>query len=128
MPPFKIFPLERFKGIKTSIKRPQAFACFSHDGERGLHTLSYSSLKYYYPPFFKIPWVEHPAIDLCRGFDTFDEYVQGDEHLNSLLTTLVAHEQQQGKAVTTDIVTWRGIMTKVSIRCCALFDGSNIRG
>jgi RAT1-interacting protein len=31
-----------------------------------------------------------------------------------LLKTIIAHEQGLGKAVEADLITWRGMMTKVS--------------
>jgi hypothetical protein len=36
-----------------------------------------------------------------------------DEHLDALLDTIVAMEKETGKKCETDIVTWRGMMTKV---------------
>lgn len=52
--------------------------------------------------------------DLSAGFETFDKHDDsGDEHLDSLLRTIAAHEQQEGKKIDAQIVTWRGMMTKV---------------
>jgi len=31
-----------------------------------------------------------------------------------LLKTIIAHEQELGKSVEADVITWRGMMTKVS--------------
>jgi RAT1-interacting protein len=36
-----------------------------------------------------------------------------DEHLDALLDTIVAMEKETGKKCESDIVTWRGMMTKV---------------
>jgi RAT1-interacting protein len=36
-----------------------------------------------------------------------------DDHLDSLLKTLVAQEQDTGEKTDADIITWRGMMTKV---------------
>jgi RAT1-interacting protein len=38
-----------------------------------------------------------------------------DDHLDALLKTLIAKEQETGGKVDTDVITWRGMMTKV---CC----------
>jgi RAT1-interacting protein len=66
-----------------------------------------SSIRYYYPPTL--------GADLSKGFDTFDQLDDtADDHLDSLLKTIMALEQKEGKAVEADIITWRGMMTKVS--------------
>lgn len=52
---------------------------------------------------------------MSKGFDTFDKHDESiDEHLDSLLTTIAAHEQEEGKKIDANIVTWRGMMTKVN--------------
>lgn len=65
-------------------------------------------MRWYYPPTL--------GADLSRGFD---EFIQHDdsraEHLGSLLKTIAAHEQQTGKRIDAQIVTWRGMMTKVGM-------------
>lgn len=38
-----------------------------------------------------------------------------DDHLDSLLKTIAAHEEKLGKRVEADVITWRGMMTKVRI-------------
>lgn len=66
-------------------------------------------MRYYYPP-------QLPA-DLNRGFDTFQKLDDSaDEHLDALLRTIVAMEEETGKKCEADIVTWRGMMTKVVSR------------
>lgn len=83
----------------------QEIAFFSYDDEHKFH-LDSSSLRYYYPPIL-------PA-DLNHGFDTFRKHDDTvDEHLSGLLDTLAAHEQRRGTKTEADIVTWRGMMTKV---------------
>lgn len=52
--------------------------------------------------------------DLSEGFETFQQLDDTiDDHLDALLETLIAHEQGKGTKVDTDIITWRGMMTKV---------------
>ncbi|KAK7751282.1 decapping endonuclease targeting mRNA [Diatrype stigma] len=64
-----------------------------------------SSLQWYYPPEL--------GADLSKGFDKFDKHDDsGDEHLDSLLKTIIAHEEQEGKRIDAHIVTWRGMITK----------------
>lgn len=83
----------------------QEIACFSYDDEHRFH-LDDSSLRYYYPP--------HLPADLNRGFDTFQQLDDsGDEHLDALLETIIALEKSTGTKCEADIITWRGMMTKV---------------
>lgn len=64
-------------------------------------------MQWYYPPKL--------GADLSKGFDKFDKHDDArDEHLDSLLKTMVAHEKEEGKKIDADIVTWRGMMTKVN--------------
>lgn len=64
-------------------------------------------MQYYYPP-------DLPA-DLNIGFDTFQKLDDSaDEHLDALLDTVIALEKDTGSKCEADIVTWRGMMTKVS--------------
>jgi RAT1-interacting protein len=54
---------------------------------------------------------------MSRGFDTFEKLDDtADDHLDSLLKTIIAYEQELGKPVEADVVTWRGMMTKVSFQ------------
>ncbi|KAM0813601.1 putative RAI1 like PD-XK nuclease-domain-containing protein [Seiridium cardinale] len=108
---FNIQPIGRFSGDSQAVKRPKEIACFSYDDKHEFH-LGDSSLKWYYPPEL--------GADLSAGFETFDKHDDsGDEHLDSLLKTIIAHEQQEGKKIDAQIVTWRGMMTKIM---SALFD------
>lgn len=121
---FDFSHLERFAGSSTSIRRPREFTYFSFDDKHQLHPLSLKSLGYYYPPFFNVPGVSVPPVDLSLGFASFLQRDDGvDEHLDGLLDTLQVHEEQllaqNGRPSTedvrtkADVVTWRGIMTKV---------------
>jgi RAT1-interacting protein len=63
-------------------------------------------LNYYYPP--KLP------ADLSSGFDTFRKWDDSiDEHLDGLLKAIMALEEKSGERTQTDVVTWRGMMTRV---------------
>lgn len=54
-------------------------------------------------------------MDLSQGFEKFDKHDDSiNERLDSLLKTIMHHEQQTGKKIDAKIVTWRGIITKVS--------------
>jgi RAT1-interacting protein len=119
---FTVVPVERFAGSNAAIRRPkvgisdqlswnsrltlaQEISCFSYDEEHRFR-LDDSSLRYYYPPCL-------PA-DLNGGFDTFQRLDDtADEHLDALLDTIVALEREDGANCEADIITWRGMMTKV---------------
>ncbi|KAF2095244.1 rai1 protein [Rhizodiscina lignyota] len=104
---FNIQPLNRFAGKAAAIKRPREIACFSYDENHQLH-LDASSLKYYYPP--RLP------ADLSAGYENFRNVEAAkppDEHLIALLATIKNLEEKEGKKLEVDIVTWRGMMTKI---------------
>lgn len=63
-------------------------------------------MKYYYTPQL--------GADLSKGFDTFQKLDDSKaEHLDSLLRTIISHEKETGKRIDANLVTWRGMMTKV---------------
>ncbi|KAK8034406.1 RAI1-domain-containing protein [Apiospora rasikravindrae] len=102
---FDIQPIGRFTGESQPLKRPKEFACFSYDDNHEFH-LGDSSLRWYYPPQL--------GADLSQGFESFEKHDDAqDEHLDSLLKAIVAHEQEAGKKIDAQVVTWRGMMTKV---------------
>lgn len=88
----------------------QEFACFSYDENHNFH-LGDRSLRWYYTP--------EPGADLSKGFDKFVKHDDSiDERLDSLLKTIMHHEQQAGQKIDAQIVTWRGIITKVCVCLC----------
>ncbi|WPG98875.1 Hypothetical protein R9X50_00167400 [Acrodontium crateriforme] len=128
-------PKDRFAGGQTSIRRPREFMYFSFDDKHELHPFSDESISYYYPPGLGTPGSQERLGNLNVGFETFiqrDDTI--DEHLDGLLDTLQVYEEklwEQSKAgsikledvrVRTDVVTWRGMMTKI---LTALFDDFN---
>lgn len=85
--------------------RVQEFASFSYDDNHQFR-LGDSSLKWYYPPQLNV--------DLSNGYEKFDKHDDSaDEHLDSLLQTVIAHEQSTRAKIDAQVVTWRGMMTKV---------------
>jgi len=101
---FEIQPIGRFVGASAAIRRPKEIAYFSYDDQHQFR-LDASSIRYYYPPTL--------GADLSRGFDTFQKLDDAtDDHLDSLLKTIIAHEQETGKRVEANLITWRGMMTK----------------
>ncbi|KAL2216912.1 rai1 protein [Thermoascus aurantiacus ATCC 26904] len=102
---FDIQPINRFAGSNASIRRPREIAYFSYDDEHRFR-LDESSLRYYYPP--RLP------ADLNRGFESFQPLDDSaDEHLDALLDTIIALEKDAGAKCEADVITWRGMMTKI---------------
>jgi RAT1-interacting protein len=86
----------------------QEFACFSYDDNHEFH-LGDSSMRYYYNPTL--------GADLSQGFNTFIKHDDSKaEHLDALLKTIKDHEERTGAKIDANIVTWRGMMTKVCPR------------
>ncbi|UNI18908.1 decapping endonuclease targeting mRNA [Purpureocillium takamizusanense] len=102
---FSIQPVGRFAGPSQPVKRPKEFACFSYDENHEFH-LGDRSMKWYYTPRL--------GADLSKGFNSFQKHDDSrDEHLDSLLRTIVAHERETGQKIDANVVTWRGMMTKI---------------
>lgn len=129
MASFDFTRLDQFTGSSTSIRRPREFTYFSYDDRHVLKPLSTESLSYYYPPVFGAPGTREPMTELSAGFHSFiqrDDAI--DEHLDGLLDTLQAHEERlierandgDGNILDVrtkaDVVTWRGMITKVRNR------------
>ena len=54
--------------------------------------------------------------DLSAGFERFDKHDDSEaDHLTSLLKTIIDWEKREGKRLDAHLVTWRGMMTKVSM-------------
>lgn len=103
--------MRAFQGIRHFLSCPsQEVAFFSYDDNHHYHQ-DERSLRYYYPPTI--------GADLSRGFETFQQADDTqDEHLVSLLRTIIHLEKETGSRCSADIVTWRGMMTKVVLPPC----------
>ena len=85
------------KGLKE-------IAYFSYDDKHDFY-LDERSLRYYYPP--------NIGAELSKGFETFQQLDDTvDDHLDSLLRTIIDLEQRTGTKYAADVITWRGMMTK----------------
>jgi len=112
---FPIQPIGRFAGASQPVKRPKEFACFSYDDNHEFH-LDDSSIKYYYTPRL--------GADLSKGYESFQKLDDSkDGHLSALLKTIMAYESEQGKKIDAEIITWRGMMTKILGAPFENFDG-----
>ncbi|KAG9245313.1 protein RAI1 [Calycina marina] len=102
---FNIQPIGRFAGQSAVIRRPKEISCFSYD-DKHQYRQDDSSIKYYYPPDL--------GTDLCKGFDTFQKLDDtADDHLDSLLKSVMDFEKKSGNKVDAGVITWRGMMTKL---------------
>ncbi|OAF63003.1 Protein rai1 [Pseudogymnoascus destructans] len=100
-----IHPPHRWTGPSAPMKRPKEIACFSYTPSHEYRPDA-SGLRYYYPPRL--------GADLCKGFETFEKLDEStDDHLESLLRTIVGVERERGGRCEADVVTWRGMMTKL---------------
>ncbi|OBT78450.1 hypothetical protein VF21_00990 [Pseudogymnoascus sp. 05NY08] len=100
-----IHPPHHWSGPSAPMKRPKEIACFSYTSSHEYRPDA-SGLRYYYPPRL--------GADLCKGFETFEKLDESqDDHLESLLKTIVGVERERGGRVEVDVVTWRGMMTKL---------------
>lgn len=100
-----IHPPARWSGPSAPMKRPREIACFSYTTSHEFR-LDASGLRYYYPPRL--------GADLCKGFESFEKLDDTeDDHLESLLKTIMEVERERGEKVEVDVVTWRGMMTKL---------------
>lgn len=64
-------------------------------------------------------WYYHNPMDigadLSAGFDKFDKHDESQpDHLTSLLKTIIDWEKREERRLDAHLVTWRGMMTKVS--------------
>lgn len=62
-------------------------------------------------------WYYTPQLgaDLSQGFENFVKHDDSvAEHLDSLLKTIMQHEKETKKKIDANVVTWRGVLTKVS--------------
>jgi RAT1-interacting protein len=109
-------PISQFQGASAVIRQPIEITCFSYDKQRNLHHDRSSmvpldhpkdadSEKYYYPAKLNE--------ELEKGFEKFNKFDDHDEHLDSLLASIQRYEESQGKETKVDVVTWRGMMTKI---------------
>jgi RAT1-interacting protein len=90
---------------RVSTNPYQEVTYFSYDINRQFHPDN-RSLQYYFPPLL--------PVDLSKGFDTFVKWDDStDEHLDGLLKAVILLEQKNNERVKAEIMTWRGMMTKV---------------
>ncbi|KAI8076909.1 uncharacterized protein BX664DRAFT_367400 [Halteromyces radiatus] len=103
---FPVYHTDRYRGSSPTYKQPVEINSYSIDADRRVW-FDDRELKYYYPA---------TGTDLTLGYDKFiqrDETVP--EHLDTLLDAITdARLKSKDSHVTkANIVTWRGIMTKL---------------
>lgn len=100
---------------KASLRQPRELFSFSIDTNNAIHDDN-RSLNYYYFPdsTFEKSSGETSLTDLNLGFK---EFIEKDEskpmHLDQLLKSIIVYEKSTNQKVKADIITFRGIMTKL---------------
>lgn len=106
------FPLDSRAKV-TALKQPKELFCYSRELD---NTYTYDEdivkkekLPYYYLPDANV------KVDLQQGYSSFKK-IPEEENLgdfSSLLTAIIQYEKNDGKKVPVDIITFRGLMTKI---------------
>ncbi|KAL8694532.1 MAG: hypothetical protein Q9218_000863 [Villophora microphyllina] len=112
IPPYSV------KILRRTLKPPsymKEIAFFSYDDAHQFH-LDERSLRYYYPPRI--------GANLSKGFDSFEQLNDTvDDHIDSLLKTIIDLERRSGSRCQADVITWRGMMTKIMATPFDMFNG-----
>ncbi len=104
----KLLPLDT-RAATTSLRQPKELLSFSRtfDGE---YVNDDSTLSYYFLPDSDID----TNIDLGAGFKKFKKFdEERDGEFVGLLAAIKNYEEKNDTKVKADIITWRGIMTKL---------------
>lgn len=104
----KFLPLST-RAETTSLRQPKELLSFSRtfDGE---YVNDDSALSYYFLPDSDVD----TNIDLGAGFKNFKKFdEERDGEFNGLLGAIQEYEKKNDTRVKADIITWRGIMTKL---------------
>ncbi|KAK9448813.1 RAI1 like PD-XK nuclease-domain-containing protein [Limtongia smithiae] len=113
-----ILPIAKTRIRGHAMRQPREITCFSLDNKRDIH-LDESSLSYFYLRAEDLTAAGGPGgggVSLSTGFEQFQKRDDNiDEHLDGLLLALVDTERKDPKRrkTTGDIVTWRGMLTKL---------------
>ncbi|KAG5366040.1 Decapping nuclease RAI1 [Yarrowia sp. B02] len=94
--------------LAAKLKKPKEI--YNYSITDGKVSMDQSQLKYYYLPeetILKAP------IDLTKGIENWTQPNEHDTHLDTLLESLSQHERETGAKVDAEIITWRGILTKI---------------
>ncbi|KAL1575567.1 protein RAI1 [Candida albicans P57072] len=96
----------------TALKQPRELFSYARDIDgKYVYDDPENSLSYYYLPDSTID----TGIDLQGGYSKFKK-IPDEQNLadfNSLLKAIIKHETSEGKKISSDIITFRGIMTKI---------------
>ncbi|ODQ63265.1 putative suppressor of exonuclease defects [Nadsonia fulvescens var. elongata DSM 6958] len=95
---------------KSALRQPKEIGCYSTDISHNYHNDT-RGLKYYYFPESSL---EDDTIDLNTGYKDFERDPEDTpRHLNGMLQCLVGIEKKTNSKVKADIITYRGIMTRL---------------
>jgi RAT1-interacting protein len=103
--------LKRSQTQMIGIQKPVQVTSFSYDEKRRLFHDDRSKKYYHLPP---------KNANLNRGYETKIERDESiNEHLDSLLDALMQDKEIEGHQKQADLITWRGMMTKL---CTILYE------
>lgn len=108
----KTFPLNS-RAKTTALKQPKELFAFARDidGEYVYNGVQDENLSYYYLPDSSVD----KQIDLGAGYNNFKK-IPEEQNLGdfaALLKGVMKYEQQTGAKINSDIITFRGLMTKI---------------
>lgn len=105
----KNFPLIA-RSKNAALKQPKELISYSR-GIDGSYTIDDSGLCYYYLPDSDVGL---GAVDLAEGIASFKLIDDAQDGLfTGYLLSIIQYEKSTGKKIDVDIITWRGIMTKL---------------
>ncbi|ODV85875.1 hypothetical protein CANARDRAFT_232887 [[Candida] arabinofermentans NRRL YB-2248] len=103
----KVYPLKS-RSQDSSVKQPKEITSFSRNINNE-YLLDDSQLSYYYLPDSDLN--TPGGIDLQSGFNEYQPNPNDDfGEFTGLLKAIIKLEQDTGKKVSSDIITWRGLM------------------
>lgn len=109
----KTFPLSS-RAKTTALKQPKELFCYTRDINGAYEYDSdkaATQVSYYYFPDAEID----KGVDLGAGYKDFKKIPEAENlgDFESLLKSIIEHEKKTGEKVSADIVTFRGLMTKL---------------
>lgn len=100
------------KGNTTALKQPKEMGCYSRTQQEEYLINDDVNLRYYYLPDSDV----EKGVDLSAGASKFKDVASGFTDrcsLSGLLGTVLEAERKKNKKTTADIITFRGVMSKL---------------
>ncbi|CCE83526.1 Piso0_004104 [Millerozyma farinosa CBS 7064] len=124
----KTLPLSS-RAKTTSLKQPKELFIYARDGE-GRYVYEKEKVRSQHTPYFYFPDSEvDKGVDLGAGYSSA-KFIPEEENLgdfDAVLKGIMRYEQESGSKVNADVVTFRGIMTKILTLPYNLTDPINLQ-